>query len=99
MDKAFLDKLDELRLRWKAPLLLNSAWRCPIHNAKINGAQHSQHLLGKAVDIRMDKFTGEDRHKLMKLAFELGFKGVALGPKASFLHVDMRDSAPTVWTY
>ena len=33
------------------PLIVNSGWRCPEHNARSGGVKTSKHLYGCAVDI------------------------------------------------
>lgn len=38
-------------LRWAGPVKVNSGYRTPEHNAKIGGAAHSYHTLGRAIDI------------------------------------------------
>lgn len=83
MDRGFLDLLAELREQYGKPMILNSAVRCPHWNKTIKGAKRSQHLLGKAVDIRA---SGEDALIIAKLATDLGFGGVEIGN--GFIHVD-----------
>ena len=44
--------LEELRLRCKAPIVINSGYRSPAVNKLAGGAVNSNHLSGCAVDIR-----------------------------------------------
>ena len=44
--------LDVLRRAWADTILVNSGFRCPIHNKEVGGALRSRHLLGCAADIR-----------------------------------------------
>jgi len=44
--------LEELRLRCKAPIVINSGYRSPAVNKLAGGAGNSNHLTGCAVDIR-----------------------------------------------
>ena len=44
--------LEELRLRYKAPIVINSGYRSPAVNKLAGGAANSNHLTGCAVDIR-----------------------------------------------
>jgi zinc D-Ala-D-Ala carboxypeptidase len=83
MSRDLLDKLTELRKQYGKPMIINSAARCPYWNKIIKGAKRSQHLLGRAVDIRA---SGEDALLIAKLATDLGFGGVEIGP--GFIHVD-----------
>jgi hypothetical protein len=44
--------LDPLRERYGKPIIVNSGYRCPKHNAAVGGASGSQHMRGEAADIR-----------------------------------------------
>ena len=46
-----LDRLQALRTRLGKPLIVNSAYRSPEHNARVRGAKRSKHLEGIAFDI------------------------------------------------
>lgn len=52
--------LEEIREEYGAPIIVNSAFRDPIVNAKVGGAPHSYHLQGRAADIRPDYFPACD---------------------------------------
>ena len=43
--------LETIRSHFCAPVVIHSAYRTPQHNAKVNGAAHSQHCYGMAADI------------------------------------------------
>ena len=45
--------LDELRVRAKTPIVINSGYRSPQLNKKLGGSPTSNHLTGCAVDIRV----------------------------------------------
>lgn len=45
-----IDLLVQIREHFNAPLIINSAYRCIKHNAKIGGAKNSRHVKGDAVD-------------------------------------------------
>ncbi len=83
MDLEFLEKLDELRDRWGRPMVITSGLRCRWWNEKVKGAKRSQHLVGKAVDIRA---TSNQAQAIAALAQALGFGGVEIGK--GFIHVD-----------
>lgn len=90
-----VELLERMRHEANRPLSPTSGSRCEKRNREEKGAKHSKHLTGEAVDI----FTrnGAERHELLKIAFNLGFKGI--GVANSFIHVDIRGSSPTVWHY
>ena len=82
--KDLLKGLDALRAEIGKPVIINSAYRCPNHNAAEGGAEKSYHQLGMAVDIRVANM--EPEH-LANLAREL-FTGI--GIYNTFVHVDVR---------
>ncbi len=95
MDETLLSTLQQLRDATKTPIFLNSAYRCPIYNAKVGGKEDSQHLLGKAVDISFTKIPVSLRHDFMMMCTAL-FNGV--GIDKSFVHVDVRKPR-NFWVY
>ena len=87
MDKSFLTQLDSLRELCGFPLKINSSYRSPEYNKKIGGATHSQHLLGKAVDLHCNNSV--DRSVIVKHALSLG---LTCGVAKTFVHVDNREN-------
>ena len=83
--------LDELRLRLRRPLRVLSAYRDPLHNARVGGAPRSRHKHGDAFDLAL---SGLNHHELAEAAAELGFTG--FGRYAHFLHLDARPR-PASW--
>ncbi|MFC3568480.1 D-Ala-D-Ala carboxypeptidase family metallohydrolase [Paracoccus simplex] len=71
-----VDKLQRLRDRLGAPLVVNSAFRSPGYNKRIGGAAGSMHLAARAYDIRM---AGHDPHQFEAAARKAGFTGFGLG--------------------
>jgi hypothetical protein len=41
--------------------------------------------------------TSEDKHKLLSLVFDTGFKGVGIAK--TFVHLDVREGFPSLWGY
>lgn len=67
-----------------------SAYRSPETNTMLNKrsngvAKRSQHVQGKAIDVRM---RGEDSKKLHQIALELKLGGVGYYEQSDFIHVD-----------
>ena len=50
--QALRDALDQFREAVGKPVIVDDAYRCPVHNAQVGGVPHSQHLEGNAADIR-----------------------------------------------
>jgi uncharacterized protein YcbK (DUF882 family) len=70
---------------------LTNAYRCKAHNADVGGSVNSQHLLGKAADIKSKKFASSEIAKttddMMKNeTFKLG----GIGIYNTFTHIDIR---------
>lgn len=93
-DPELIEKLEKLRAVCNTPLVINSGCRCKKHNAKVGGKPSSQHLLGKAADVRLPK--GMDANVLAKYAEDIGFNGI--GKYDTFVHVDVRQKK-SYWDY
>ena len=85
--------LQALRDYLGRPITLISGWRGPLYNEKIGGAKKSQHLTGKAADIRVK---GLDPVEVAEAIFSLIESGkmeeggVGIYPKSNFVHYDCR---------
>lgn len=92
MDPALLDLLTDLqaRLHTREPFQVVSGYRSPETNAMLASlsdgvAQNSQHLLGKAIDIRVP---GRRLDHVRAAATSLRRGGVGYYPRSDFVHVD-----------
>jgi hypothetical protein len=88
---ASLDKLQVLRDTVRVPLYINSAARCPIHNASVGGAPLSEHrstLLSPstAYDISLHTIPKDELIDAMGI---VGFMGIGINYK-TFVHGDDR---------
>jgi uncharacterized protein YcbK (DUF882 family) len=86
-----MEKLQEMRTRWKKPVSIESGYRCKKHNRDVGGATHSRHLQGDATDIKVkglspDEIADNCEH----------FDG--LGRYNSFTHIDSRGT-PARWDF
>jgi uncharacterized protein YcbK (DUF882 family) len=86
-----LFKLQALRELVAKPLTINSASRCPRHNALVGGAPLSQHRAtsvrgSTAFDIAL---TNVPKNVLIAAAEDVGFGGIGINYR-SFVHVDDR---------
>lgn len=88
-------KLDGLRLEFGEPMIVDSGSRCQHQNQRVGGEKNSQHLLGKAVDIRCPD--GLYLRRLLLLAIKHGFTGI--GIKTHMMHLDTRMGLPVVFGY
>lgn len=99
MDEKFVRDLDMLRSLFGKPLIITSGYRTATHNSKVGGSPRSKHLEGIAADI---KVAGEDAHKLLGIAYTVGFTGIGINQAGEwgkrFIHLDNREQ-PTIWSY
>jgi len=93
MDPRLFDTLHAIntRLDTTQPFQVISGYRSPRTNAELHArssgvAQHSQHMLGKACDVRVQ---GVDLRNLRKAALDVGAGGVGYYPVSNFVHVDV----------
>ncbi|MCG9970978.1 YcbK family protein [Christiangramia crocea] len=83
--------LEVLRAHLDVPVMVNSGYRSPYHNKRIGGAPKSQHLLGKAADIRTLKYSPRMIHAAIEQLISEGkMKQGGLGLYQNFVHYDIR---------
>lgn len=92
IDPALYDALHAIagKLETRAPFGIISGYRSPTTNAMLNArssgvAKKSQHMLGKAIDVRL---SGVELSNLHKAALAVGAGGVGYYPSSDFVHVD-----------
>ncbi|MDD2801283.1 MAG: D-Ala-D-Ala carboxypeptidase family metallohydrolase [Methylococcales bacterium] len=68
------------------PIKILSGIRCAKHNKACGGVKNSQHLLGKAADIRTNDLTPSQLAKLIEENIIIG--GIGIYP--TFVHIDIR---------
>lgn len=92
IDPPLLDILYQLQLRTDhdAPFEIISGYRSPATNSMLRRsstgvAEHSQHLLGKAIDVRL---SGYSTRNLGEHARALSLGGVGFYASSDFVHVD-----------
>jgi uncharacterized protein YcbK (DUF882 family) len=97
IDEGFITLLDEARSLSGVPFVINSGYRCPIHNMAVGGSPTSSHLKGCAVDIKCEG--DEERMKIVNQLIHVGFNRI--GVANSFIHVDEDDDKNPVrmWVY
>lgn len=95
IEEELVKKLDELRLGVGYPLIINSGYRCDVHNEMVGGVKQSLHRSGRAADIRTHHLSGKRLWDLYQMVFILGFTGI--GIYKGFLHVDIRRPPHTIF--
>lgn len=72
-------------------ITITSGYRSPAHNKAIGGAKFSQHVEGKAADIKCSKYTPAQVHAaILHLIGEKKMKQGGLGLYNSWVHYDTR---------
>lgn len=79
-----------IREQWNQPIEVLSAYRTPEHNRKIGGARFSQHLEGRALDLKPPKGIAlQEFYDVIKvLADVTNIRGI--GKYKTFIHIDTR---------
>ena len=85
------NQLQVLRNYIGKPIYINSGYRSPSHNKRVGGSPNSQHLLGKAADIRVKGYTTEKLSKIIESLINNGdmLQG-GIGIYNTFVHYDIR---------
>lgn len=89
IDSELVDVLQKIRTHFAKPVTITSAYRTPGKNKAVGGQTYSQHLYGKAADIKLKgiapKTVAAYAEKLLP-----GTGGI--GTYNSFVHVDVRST-------
>lgn len=91
-----VERLNQIREHFNAPITISSGYRCPTHNRNVSGATGSRHTKGDAADIIVK---GHTPREVAQYAESIGIKGIGLYETASdghFVHIDVRD-AKSFW--
>ena len=87
VDCQLLEVLEIIRQNFDAAVSINSACRCPDHNASVGGSERSQHLYGRAADIVVSGVHPDEVADYLDKTFP---DSLGLGRYNSFTHVDTR---------
>ena len=90
-----------IREHFGKAVMITSGYRTPEHNAEVGGSKSSQHLLGRAADIRVAGVSVEDvaayAESLMPDWGGVGRYPVKAGRATGWVHVDTR-ATKSRWT-
>jgi uncharacterized protein YcbK (DUF882 family) len=89
LDPRLLEGLERLRELAQEPVVVQCGYRCARHNREVGGAANSQHLLGKATDIRLPGLSLQRMYELATAAPAFALGGIGIYDRG-FLHVDVR---------
>lgn len=88
IDLRLVHILQRIRDHFGRPVVINSAYRTRDYNAKVGGVAGSQHVLGKAADIRV---TGVAPSAVAAYAETLLPDSGGIGRYQTFTHIDTRN--------
>ena len=73
------------------PINLTNAYRCPTHNKAVGGVKNSQHVLGKAADIKIKGLTPQEVAVILdRLTTDGEILQGGIGIYSTFTHYDIR---------
>ena len=92
IDPLIVTTLQRLRDEVQRPVIVNSGCRCRSHNAAVKGAPQSQHMQGKAADIRIDGMTSREIFDTLRRLYLDGelYVGYVYAINGRSVHVDVR---------
>ena len=89
IDPKLIVLLEKIRSLLNRPITILSGYRCEAHNKKVNGKQHSKHMLGQAADIVVAQMTPNEVHTFLTHHMDKEIGG--MGKYNDFTHVDVRE--------
>lgn len=92
IDPLLVSALQRLRDEVQRPVIVNSGCRCRSHNAAVKGAPQSQHIRGKAADIKIDGMTSREIFDVLRRLYLDGelYVGYVYAINGRSVHVDVR---------
>ena len=94
--QALVDALEAFRAAVGQPVIVDSAYRCPAHNAAIHGASHSEHVQGIAADIKVADKTAVELEAIAKTIPAI--HGIGRDDFRNYVHIDTRPTS-VEWCY
>jgi uncharacterized protein YcbK (DUF882 family) len=87
IDSELVNVLQKIRNHFGRAVTITSAYRTPGHNKACNGTAYSQHLYGRAADIRI---AGVKPGQIVAYAEKLMPQSGGIGSYDTFVHIDVR---------
>ena len=89
IDSDLVSILQKIRSHFGQSVTINSAYRTPTKNKAVGGTTYSQHLYGRAADIKVN---GVSPKKVAAYAETLLKNKGGIGIYSTFTHIDMRET-------
>lgn len=88
IDSDLVSILQKIRNHFGKPVTITSAYRTPPHNKSCGGTTYSQHLYGKAADIKVQGIAPKEVAKYAETLLDKG----GIGIYNTFTHIDVRST-------
>ena len=88
IDSELVSVLQKIRTHFGKAVTITSAYRTPTHNKKVGGTSFSQHLYGKAADIKVQGIAPSEVAKYAETLLDEG----GIGIYNTFTHIDVRST-------
>ena len=88
IDSELVSVLQKIRNHFGKAVTITSAYRTPKHNKTVGGTTYSQHLYGKAADIKVQGIAPKDVAKYAETLLDEG----GIGIYNTFTHIDVRST-------
>lgn len=85
INPAIVQRLQVIRDIVDLPIMILSGYRCSKHNLEVDGAKYSQHMMGNAIDFRIENYPMKDLAEVLK-NWSGGFH---FYQPENFIHVDV----------
>ncbi len=87
IDSELVDILQKIRSHF-GKVTITSAYRTPTHNKKVGGTTYSQHLYGRAADIKVQGIAPKEVAEYAESLLDAG----GIGIYNTFTHIDVRST-------
>jgi uncharacterized protein YcbK (DUF882 family) len=88
IDSELVSVLQEIRNHFGKAVTITSAYRTPKHNKSVGGTTYSQHLYGRAADIKVQGIAPSEVAKYAETLLDEG----GIGIYNTFTHIDVRST-------
>ncbi len=97
IDSRIVETVQRLREYLQKPVMVTSAYRCPVHNRRIGGVKNSAHVRGYALDVKCTN--SEDRERILEFLMVHVVRRIGIHPKFIHFDIDPSKPSPRVWLY
>lgn len=94
VDAELIKVLEKVRDHFKAAVMINSGCRCKKRNKDVGGSSKSDHLVGKAADVRVKGVHADD---VADYFIRLYPNKYGIGRYVGRTHIDVRSGKPSRW--